>query len=172
MTRRERLLCALRHEEPDYVPNNPRIWAFLIEHYGNDSHLTHLKAAQEWDFDPILTAGLEMPNFIYSQIGEYNSFPGIKVDLSLQADERGIVHCHRTIRTPAGELQDAMIYPPSGGVYGVSPNCEKLEYMIKEAADSCSAPAIPSGTAARLKMCEHTSMPRANTADIEFRETQ
>ena len=43
MTSRERLLAAIRHEEPDRVPKAPRIHAYLLEYYGCSCWVQPLK---------------------------------------------------------------------------------------------------------------------------------
>ncbi len=134
MTSKERLLAALHHKEPDCVPNNPRLSAWMFNFYGDTHYLTYLKAAEEFDFDPVIPASLNIPNVLYTQIDTYQSFPEVKVELSIKQKE-GVVHCQRTIFTPAGTLEDYILYPPSGGIYGILPNPEKKEYLIKEEAD-------------------------------------
>jgi uroporphyrinogen-III decarboxylase len=131
---RDRLLAALRHEEADFVPNNPRIWAWLIHHYGDAHYRTLLKAAGEFDFDPVVEVGLGLPNPIYTQIDDYQGFTNLKVELKI-SQQGGVPYCRRTLFTPAGRLSDTMCYPPAGAVYGIQPDPEKREYLIKEEAD-------------------------------------
>jgi hypothetical protein len=40
MTGRERILATIRHQEPDRVPVSPRIWAWLVSEYGDESLAT------------------------------------------------------------------------------------------------------------------------------------
>jgi len=134
MSSRDRLLAALRHEQPDCVPNSPRLWAWLIHRYGDDHYRTLLKAAAEWDFDPVVHVDLGVPNLIYCQNGDYQELPDLDVSLQIIHQDRE-PYCRRTIRTPAGPLSDLMCYPPAGAVYGILPDPEKREHLIKEEAD-------------------------------------
>lgn len=50
MTGREKLLAAIRHQEPDRVPVASRIWAYLIPYYGSGGWPQMLRATREFDF--------------------------------------------------------------------------------------------------------------------------
>jgi hypothetical protein len=134
MKSKERLLTALNHEEPDFVPNTPRIWAWLLGNYGNEHYLSYVKAAERFDLDVVIPTFLDVPNIIYTQMNTYQSFPEIKVELSIK-QENEIISCCRTILTPAGKLEDEMFYPPAGSTYGIKPDPEKRKYMIKDETD-------------------------------------
>lgn len=54
MTSRERLLAAIRHEEPGRVPVSPRLGAFLGDNYGCSRWQHEIKAAKEFDFDSVI----------------------------------------------------------------------------------------------------------------------
>jgi len=75
MTSRERLLAAIHHQEGDRVPVSPRATNFLREYYGCACWLHVLKAAQEFDFDPIIILDPIMshvPEFRQSHIPLHN----------------------------------------------------------------------------------------------------
>ena len=133
MTSRERLLAAIRHEEPDVVPNNPRIHAFLLEYYkGTQKGL--LDAAEEFDFDPLVVTGPSLSNYISSPYGSYEELTDVSVELS----EEKVGDCskiYRRIETPAGILTDGFLIAPAFGEYGISPNPHRFEYAVKEPAD-------------------------------------
>ena len=138
MNSRERLLKALNHEKPDFVPNSPRLWAWMIEYYGTMGPAAVIKAADEFDFDPTIQVGLGVPDLVAGQLNDsfhfLKYFPEVKIELSIR-EENGIVYCRRKIFTPAGKLEDEMMYPPKGGVYGIAPNPENKEWMIKDEGD-------------------------------------
>ena len=134
MTSRERLLTAIRHEEPDLVPNSPRIHAFLAEYY-RDAQKGLLDAAKEFDFDPIVVTGPGLSNYISSPYGSYKELGNVSVELN----EEKVGDCtkiYRHIKTPAGTLTDGFLIAPSFGEYGVSPNPHRFEYAVKKPADA------------------------------------
>ena len=51
MTGRERILAAIRHEEPDRVPVSPRVGVWLIAEFGDASLATQLERLP--DVDPM-----------------------------------------------------------------------------------------------------------------------
>ena len=58
MSGRECLLAAIHHEEPQRVPVAPRVWAWLIGHYGDASLATYLRFCEEFGIE---LYGLESP---------------------------------------------------------------------------------------------------------------
>jgi len=133
MTSCERLLTAIRHEEPDMVPNSPRIHAYLAEYYrGTQKGL--LDAAKEFDFDPIVVTGPGLSNYISSPYGSYKELENVSVELN----EEKVDDCtkiYRSIKTPAGTLTDGFLIAPGFREYGISPNPHRFEYAVKEPAD-------------------------------------
>jgi len=133
MTSRERLLTAINHEEPDIVPNSPRIHAFLAEYYrGTNKGL--LDAALEFDFDPIVVTGPSLSNYISSPSGNYSDVDNVSVELK-QEKTGDCTKIYRRITTPAGELTDGFLIAPGGREYGISPNPHRFEYAVKEPED-------------------------------------
>ncbi|MGQ9629214.1 MAG: uroporphyrinogen decarboxylase family protein [bacterium] len=134
MTSRERLMAAIRHEEPDTVPISPRIWAWLLEYYGESGWLAHLKAAKEFDFDPIIQLGSPASNYIYYPIGDYLELRDVEVKIEIRR-EGEFVDIRREIKTPAGALRDRIVKAKPGGIYGISPNPERREPLVKDRED-------------------------------------
>ena len=71
MTSRQRLLAAIRHQEADRVPNAPTMWPFVVEYYGHAGWLYELKAAREFDYDPLVRLNDPCPNYV-NDIGTYS----------------------------------------------------------------------------------------------------
>jgi len=123
MTSKERLLTTIRHEEPDVVPNAPRIWAFLGEYYqGTGKGI--LDAAEEFDFDPIICIGPSLPGL------------DSRVSIETETQQKGdLTEIRRRIKTPAGEMTDGYAVAPRGREYGISPNPHWFEHAVKGKED-------------------------------------
>ena len=134
MTSRERILAVLKKEKPDMVPISPRIWAWLTEKYGRSTYLEELELKNEFDYDPIIHLGSNIPNFVYTQLGDYTKLPDVEVDISTKNAD-GKTYIYRKIKTLAGELSDTMVYAPEGGAYGIKPNPEKIDPLLKSKED-------------------------------------
>jgi uroporphyrinogen decarboxylase len=129
MTGRERLMAAVRHEEPDRVPICPRIqFAWL------DPDRSHrLEELYTPAIDPMETLGPVTPNYLISYPDQYD-LPGVRVETTRYAeDEYEVVE--RVFYTPAGRLSDRTKIPPSGREYGMSPNPMKTEFLVKSRDD-------------------------------------
>ncbi len=134
MTSKERLLAAIRHQEPDRVPVSPRIWAFLTEYYGASSWEYILRGAQEFGYDvfdpqPGPQATFINPSLVYRHLP-----PQVKVVQHIEELD-GAVSVRRRFETPAGPLTDVVDLPPPGREYGISPTPIRREHLIKEPAD-------------------------------------
>jgi len=125
MTGKERLMAAVRHEEPDRVPICPRIqWAWLDP---DGSH--RLQETYEPAIDPMEIFGCTTPIYAMQYPDEY-ALPEVKVEQTrTEEDEYQVVE--RTFHTPAGSLSDRTKIPPSGREYGMSPNPFKTEFLVK-----------------------------------------
>ena len=125
MTGRERLMAAVRHEEPDRVPICPRLqWTWL------DPDRRHrLQELYAPVIDPMEIFGCTTP--IYAmQYPEQYALPEVRVEQRrYEQDEYQVVE--RTFHTPAGSLSDRTKIPPSGREYGMAPNPMKTEYLVK-----------------------------------------
>lgn len=134
MTSRERLLMAIRHEEPDRVPISPRIGAFLNDYYGHSGWMYELKAAQEFDFDPLIFLGSPYPNYVRSLQASYEDLEDVRVELTIERHPESTL-VRRRIQTPAGPLTDAYRQYKGGIGYGASPNPHWEERLVKDEAD-------------------------------------
>lgn len=127
MTGRERLLAAIRHEEPDRVPVSPRIAAWMQAELGSTSLATMLDKLP--DIDPMHIVGDGTVNYLDSYPAEYD-LPDVQVE-EKRYDEAGLKVVERVFRTPAGTLSDRTKIAPAGGEYGVHPNPIKTEHVVK-----------------------------------------
>ncbi len=131
MTSRERILSAIRHEEPDRVPISPRIWAWLIAEHGSQDLATHLRVL------PDLDVMFSMEDGALNILDEYPdsyALPEVQVEQH-KYQENDFIAVERTFHTPVGKLSDRTLVPPSGKVYGVNPNPVRDEFLVKEPED-------------------------------------
>src|SRR5688572_29009112 len=123
MTSKERILAAASLKEPDHVPISPMLYPFLRKHYGRRSWEYELKAAHDFDFDPIIHLGcfdgtplhnnirFLNGNYTYEGRAYYEDIaPSIEVDLHIERQAASTI-VRRRIKTPAGELNDAIRQP-------------------------------------------------------------
>ena len=131
MTGRERILATIKHQEPDRVPISPRVWAWLVSEYGDDSLTNHLKTCPDLDQMYIISHGT--PNYLDCYPDEYD-LPEVSVRQTKSMDGQLTV-IQRTFQTPAGKLSDRTTIPPAGQEFGVSPNPFITEHLIKDRDD-------------------------------------
>lgn len=131
MTGRERILAAIRHEEPDRIPISPRVGAWLTAEYGDASPGTLMEKLPDVDVMHIVGDGT--PNYLDAYPDTYD-LPEVRVDQK-QYQEGEVRVVERTFHTPAGDLSDRTIIPPAGGIYGVSPNPFRTEHLVKGPED-------------------------------------
>ena len=134
MTSRERILAVLRREMPDRVPLSPRIGAWMKERYGNVTFLEYLDLKKQFGYDPIITVMPDVPYPVYTQFVDYGRIGDIEIELTSERKDRKL-YVSRTVRTPAGSLHDRSVFPPPGREYGIIPDPEKLEPLVKDSAD-------------------------------------
>jgi uroporphyrinogen decarboxylase len=131
MTGKERIICTLRHEEPDRVPISPRFGAWLLAEYGTGSTQQALAVLPDVDFMEIVSTAT--PNYLASYPDEY-ALPEVRVhQRRYEEDEYEVVE--RTFQTPAGSISDRTKIPPPGREYGVSPNPIRTEHLVKSHDD-------------------------------------
>jgi hypothetical protein len=137
LTSQERIWAAIHHQESDFVPISPRIWAFLLGHYGSDEPAIYLKAAKDFDFDPILCQDSGLSNYFMNPIAGRPPFVDLEdVQVDLKIERMGALSSYqRTVHTPAGPLTSAYKIGRAGKEYGISPNFHHLEYPVKSSAD-------------------------------------
>ena len=131
MTGRERILSAIRHEEPDRVPVVPRVHAWLISEYGNAELATYIEKLPDMDLMHVVSDGT--PNILEDYPDEYD-LPDVEVEQRKCLDHDFVV-VERTFHTPAGDLSDRTRIPPPLREYGVSPNPIKTEHVVKGPED-------------------------------------
>lgn len=129
MTGRERLLAAVRHEEPDRVPISPRIqWSWL------DPDGRHrLQELYDPVIDPMDGVAPLTPNYICSHPDAYD-LPEVRVEQRRYQDGNYQV-VERVFHTPAGTLSDRTKIPPPEREYGMSPNPVITEHLVKSRED-------------------------------------
>ena len=154
MTSKQRILTAIRHEEPDRVPVSPFTWHLLRKWYGDVSWDLELRAGREHGFDPMPHLGmLDGPPF-HNRLRMLNgayTFEGrdygedlahdVTVEVRIERLKEATV-ISRKIRTPAGILNDA-IRQPVDQVHFTSPapqtsgwgRAERLEGIVKGPED-------------------------------------
>lgn len=134
MTSRERLLAAIAHRQPDRVPVSPRVGAFLGDYYGHSGWMYELRAAAEFDFDPLITLGSPYPNYVCSLQSSYDALEDVRVSITVDRQPT-YSEVRRVIHTPAGPLSDAVRTYRGGIGYGASPNPHWLKRLVKEPSD-------------------------------------
>lgn len=147
MPSRDRLLTAMRGQKPDRVPIAPRMHPFLLEYYGCACWLHYLRAAEEFNFDPIILLQPwhhvkpdPVPNYIsYPLDVDYSQLDGVSIELSIQEIEEG-VSISRTVRTPLGDLSDRIEQMGGKGTYGIDPTPVIKEPLLKGPEDLVKLP--------------------------------
>ena len=134
MTSRQRLLAAARREPVDTIPISPRLGYVTTHYFGNSSNAAALRLKEIYDYDPHLSVPAN--NMVLRNPYEVYPFsPGVKVDMSV-ADRGRYREVDRTIHTPSGDLHEVIKVPnPGQAEYGMNPNPQRLEYMVKEPLD-------------------------------------
>ncbi|NLB80974.1 MAG: hypothetical protein GX800_05060 [Clostridiaceae bacterium] len=134
MTSRERILAATKGQETDMVPVSPRLFAYLLDKYGEHSLESNLKFQTEYDFDITLNAVSGLANPIFNVYVDTSYSKDIKLEMQ-EWEENGIKIVKRVFHTPAGKIQDIAKVPPSGCGYGIAPDPTKIEWLIKDRSD-------------------------------------
>lgn len=131
MTGRERILAAIRHEEPDRVPISPRVAAWMAAEYADTSLAKQMEVLPQMDFMHIV--GEPGSNYVYGTQTEYD-LPEVEVQLS-RRQEGDCEIIERSFRTPAGTISDVTRVAPSGREYGVSPNPVRHKHLVESSDD-------------------------------------
>ncbi len=131
MTSRERLLAAIHHQEPDRVPVSPRLFAWLWGNCGNIEPETIWNHFPQVDLMHVHDLGTL--NYL-EMFPETYDLPGVRVEQKRFA-EGDCEIVERKFITPAGILTDKTRIPPSGREYGVTPNPQHLECLVKTPDD-------------------------------------
>ena len=131
MTGRQRILTAIRHQEPDRVPIAPRVWAWLIAEHGSQDLATHLRVFP--DLDQMYPVDDGTLNTLDVFPDSYD-LPDVKVE-QRKYQEGDFTAVERIFHTPAGKLSDRILVPPDGREFGVTPNPVRTEHLVKGPAD-------------------------------------
>ena len=134
MTSKERLLSAIKHEEPDLVPVGPRVWVWLQEHYGRFTWPYEVRAGRDFDFDPMIYLPGPYPNYLNRPLSSYGELRDIRVELDIERFDT-YTRVKRSIHTPAGTLSDRIMQPKPHVGYGADPDPHWEERLVKEPSD-------------------------------------
>jgi len=131
MTSRQRLLAAIEGLPVDRIPVSPRIWR-----YAAWKNTTDVQLARQLGFDCFLF-GIGCPVVPIHDalcISVAETIPEVEVTLKTGTEGEKTV-AERTFRTPGGILTDVLVIPPPNREYGISPNPEWRERLIKARRD-------------------------------------
>ena len=131
MTSRERILAAFEGKPVDRVPISPRIWR-----YGRWKNKSHLELARELDFDLLFYGAGELATPLSDSNCEVVKpmLKDVKIDIRAERQQSKTVF-YRQFHTPGGKLNDVILNPDPGGEYGIKPNHEWLEPLLKTKED-------------------------------------
>ena len=133
LTVRERLLRAMRGQDLDRIPNAPRVWAWLMQHYGGQGLDEHLHLAEEMPYDPLVTVSSALPNHIYSAERDHSQLADVSVSVAKETHgDYEIIS--RVVSTPARVLRDQYRLGKSEA-YGIAPNPHRIEHLVKTRED-------------------------------------
>jgi uroporphyrinogen-III decarboxylase len=134
MTPKQRLLAAIRHEEPDRVPVAPRMHMWSGEQYGSHSWLRQLKLQEEFGTDPIVEILLPQSRTWFD---DHTGLARNGVEVEVRVEDRGdYSRMRRCFHTPAGDLSEVLDLPAPGDRYGANPRPVRRESLLKETADA------------------------------------
>ena len=183
MTSRQRILAAIRHERPDRLPVAPKVWPLLLERYGSCGWESYLKLKAEYDHDPIIRigAGVDgvhsrtlLANYVHAGILN-NGCPDLPdVRLEQQTDgEDGLSVVRKTFHTPAGPLTEVKRVPPAKGQYGIAPDPEVGEPLIKCVQDADKLPhLLPDPDLGSYDFIPHVTEAVGDRGLVEVRPTR
>lgn len=135
MTSKERLLAAIRHEEPDRVPVAPRMHLWSLEQYGDHNWLRQLKIREELGTDPFIEVFLRVPAYIRNPFsGDYRDLDDVSVEMTVE-NQGALNRVRRQIHTPAGDLHDVIDLPHPDSEYGLRPSPVMREPLVKGRED-------------------------------------
>jgi len=147
MTPRQRLLTALRRQEPDRVPCCPLMTRWTRYHHGCVCPQHQVKVAEEFGLDLLVQYG----SYIWQSVSNdyiyapgsgstrlansfYGDLPDVNLEMSIR-NEKESVWYERTFRTPAGELHDIIQWARPNAGFGDGPNPHRVEPLVKTPRD-------------------------------------
>ena len=111
MTSKQRLLTAIRHQEPDRVPVATRMHLWSLEQYGDHNWFRQLKLQNEFGYDPLIDVQFRGASYIREPFsGDYRDLDGVSVDIKIE-NMGDINQVSRCFHTPAGDLTDRIDMP-------------------------------------------------------------
>ena len=147
MSSRERLLTALKGDEPDRLPCSPMMMRWVRYHEGCTCPRHQLKVAEEFGLDPILLYGMYVwqsvsndyiyapaGGYNYSAVGQFGDLPGVNVELKVENGREQVIF-ERTFHTPAGDLHDVIHWARPNLGFGDGPNPHREEPLVKGLED-------------------------------------
>jgi len=139
MTPRRRLMAALNREPVDMIPVSPRIWAYRLWRGLGD-----LECAEMFGYDPYTDAGGVSTPLTVPFCEKMQFSHDVRVEI-IRRREGVKTIAQRTFRTPGGVLRDVLVLPDPGGAYGIAPNPEWVEPLIKSRSDAQLLPYVLPG---------------------------
>jgi uroporphyrinogen decarboxylase len=147
MTRRERIMTALRRGVPDRVPCSPSLVRWSRYHCGCVCPYHQLKVSDDFGFDTIVNYGMYIwrsvsndymyaagGGYNYNASGLYGDLPNVKVELRIENQAEHVWY-YRTFHTPGGDLHDVIQWARPNMGYGDGPNPHRVEPLVKSLKD-------------------------------------
>lgn len=142
MTSKQRLLTAIRHQEPDRVPVATRMHLWSLEQYGDHNWFRQLKLQNEFGYDPLIDVQFRGASYIREPFsGDYRDLDGVSVDIKIE-NMGDINQVSRCFHTPAGDLTDRIDMPHPRSRFGLSPSTVTREHLVKGIEDVEKLPFI------------------------------
>lgn len=131
MTPKERLLAAIEGKPVDCIPVSPRIWRYAMS-----AGRTNLALARDLHFDLFEFGVGALPTPLCDSYCDHmrECLPDVRIECrSSRTGNKTVID--RAFHTPAGPLHDIIVKGEPGTEYGVSPNHEWIEPLVKTPAD-------------------------------------
>jgi uroporphyrinogen decarboxylase len=135
---RERLLKTIAHEEPDRVPICPRMHTLLEARHGSQEletildhypHVDPMYIVYDWTLNTL------------DEFPDHYDLPDVQVEQKKSLKDSCTL-VERTFHTPEGTLSDKTVIPPPRGEYGMTPNPQKIDYLVKTPDDLAALPYV------------------------------
>jgi uroporphyrinogen decarboxylase len=131
MTSKQRMLAAIRHQEPDRVPVSPRMHLWSLDEYGDHSWFRQLQLQREFGHDPFIDVYFQGPGYLRQPFsGDYRDLDGVSVDIKIE-NKGDFNQVKRCFHTPAGDLTDWIDLPYQNSRFGLSPSPVIQEHLVK-----------------------------------------
>jgi hypothetical protein len=135
MTSKERIFRSIAGKEVDRLPCSPRLWKFVMGHYGAYNTETMLKSVDEFDWDLHHQTSAGVRTYFPPSLPAAGALPaGVRCEGNVAMGEDYDV-IRRTFTTPAGKLSDVWHRPHPNRGYGISPAPTPVETLLKGPGD-------------------------------------